>query len=60
MWEHQNTALHNHKLEASRKICNADINAEISKLYASIKTYDVEDRWYFHMALRLKKPLCSH
>jgi hypothetical protein len=62
MWEHQNTTLHNHELKAFRKIYDADINAEISKLYANIETYDVEDRWYFDMplALHLKKPLCSH
>ena len=61
MWEHRNTILHNHELEASRKIRDADINEEISKLYANIETYDVEDRWYFDMplALRLKKPLRS-
>jgi hypothetical protein len=61
MWEHRNTILHNHELEASRTIRDADINDVITKLYANIETYNVADQWYFDMplALHLKKPLRS-
>lgn len=61
MWEHRNAVLHDTKLEASRKIRDADINDEIEKLYANVDSYAVEDRWYFEMplALRLRKPLRS-
>jgi hypothetical protein len=61
MWEHHNAVLHNHELEASCKIRDADINAEITCLYENVDSYAVEDHWYFDMplALRLWKPLCS-
>lgn len=62
MWDHRNAILHNVELEASWKIRDANINDEIKKLYDNIDSYAAEDRWYFEMplALRLKKPLCSH
>ena len=61
MWEHCNSILHNSQLEASHKICNAQINDEITKLYANIDKYEVADRWYFDLplALQLCKPLRS-
>jgi len=61
MWEHRNAVLHDTQLEASRKIRDADINDEITKLYENIESYAAEDRWYFEMplALRLRKPLRS-
>jgi hypothetical protein len=61
MWEHRSTILHNHELEASRTIRDADINDVITKPYANIETYNVADQWYFDMplALHLKKPLRS-
>jgi hypothetical protein len=62
MWEHWNAILHNHELEASRTIRDANINDVITKLYANIETCDEADRWYFDMplAIHLKKPLWSH
>ena len=61
MWEHRNSILHDSQLEASRKIRDAQINDEITKLYANIDNYDVADRWYFELplALRLRRPLRS-
>ena len=61
MWEHRNSILHDSQLEASRKIRDAQINDEITKLYANIDNYDVTDRWYFELplALRLRRPLQS-
>jgi hypothetical protein len=61
MWEHWNAILHNHELEASRRIQDTDINDAITKLYANIATYDVADWLYFDMPLviRLKMPLQS-
>ena len=61
MWEHRNAVLHNHELEESRKIRDADINDEIKKLYAQVESYAAKDRWYFEMplVLRLRKPLRS-
>ncbi len=38
MWEHRNAILHDHELEASRTIRDADINDAITKLYANIET----------------------
>jgi len=61
MWEHPNAVLHDTQLEASRKIRDADINDEITKLYKNIESYAAEDRWYFKMplALHLRKLLRS-
>ena len=59
MWEHHNLILHDSQLEASHKIWDAQINDEITKLYANIDNYDVANRWYFELplALRLCRPL---
>jgi hypothetical protein len=59
MWEHHNAILHNHQIESSRQICDAQINNKITKLYENIDSYDVSDRWYFELplALCLRKPL---
>jgi hypothetical protein len=61
MWEHRNAVLHNAVLEASQKICDADINDEIIELYNKVDSFAAKDRHYFDMplALQLKKPLCS-
>ena len=53
MWEHHNLILHNSQLEASHKIRDAQINDEITKLYANIDNYNATDRWYFDLPLAL-------
>jgi hypothetical protein len=59
IWEHHKAVLHDHQIEASGQICDAQINDEIMKLYENIDSYDVSDRWYFELplALHLCKPL---
>jgi hypothetical protein len=61
MWDHRNSILHDTQLESSPKICHAQINKEITKLYAGLDTYKIADHWYFDMplALWLQKPLRS-
>jgi hypothetical protein len=61
MWEHWNSVLHDTKLEASRVMCDAEINDAITKLYEKVDTYSTEDWWYFDvpLAIRLCKPLRS-
>jgi len=61
MWKHRNSVLHDPKIDDSRQMKSAAINAEIIKLYAEVDTYSAEDRWYFEMplAFRLRKPLRS-
>jgi hypothetical protein len=43
MWDHQNSVLHNTKLEASHVMHDAEINDAIIKLYEKVKTYSAED-----------------
>jgi hypothetical protein len=43
MWDHQNSVLHDTKLEASRAMRDAEINNEIAKLYEKVDTYSAED-----------------
>jgi len=61
MWEHRNSILHDTELAASRRIRDAQINDEITKLYEAIETYDADDRGYFDLplVLRLRKLLRS-
>jgi hypothetical protein len=61
MWEHCNTILHDHQIESSRQIHDAQINDKITKLCKNIDSYNVSDRWYFDLplALHLRKPLCT-
>jgi hypothetical protein len=59
IWEHHKAVLHDHQIESSGRIHDAQINDEIMKLYEIIDSYDVSDRWYFELplALHLRKPL---
>jgi hypothetical protein len=43
MWDHQNSVLHNTKLEASCAMHDAEINDAITKLYEKVETYSAED-----------------
>jgi hypothetical protein len=43
MWEHQNSVLHDTKLEASCAMYDAEINDAITKLYEKVNTYSAED-----------------
>jgi hypothetical protein len=43
MWKHQNSVLHDTKLEASRAMRDAEINDAITKLYEKVNTYSAED-----------------
>ena len=43
MWDHQNSVLHNTKLEASHAMHDAEINDAITKLYKKVNTYSAED-----------------
>jgi hypothetical protein len=53
MWEHQNSVLHDTKLEASHVLHEAEINDVITKLYKKVDTYSTEDQWYFNVPLAI-------
>jgi hypothetical protein len=53
MWEHQNSVLHDTKLEASHVMPDAEINDAITKLYEKVNSYSTEDQWYFDEPLAI-------
>jgi hypothetical protein len=53
MWEHQNSVLHDTKLEASCAMRDAEINDASTKLYEKVNTYSAEDQWYFDVPLAI-------